>query len=250
MVAGGAMMMRFMIFSFCAGNSGASPLAFQPCKAGKLRRVRCGTVAGPKESGSSFLGFSELPVTSVPKRRTIWNGVIEAEAQYRDWMLAGLAGDAAAYRRLLAALSGHLRSYFARRVGPSAAEDLVQETLIAIHARRETYEPSLPLTAWVYGIARYKLIDEYRREKRKAPCRWTTPRAVRARRSVESAGARRDVEKLLAKLPAAKRALVRAIKLEASCGRDGGENRHVGKRGEGERAPVAESAGRKCGRRR
>src|SRR5580704_17413913 len=30
-------------------------------------------------------------------------GVIAAETQYRDWMLAGLAGDAAAYRKLLSA---------------------------------------------------------------------------------------------------------------------------------------------------
>ena len=67
--------------------------------------------------------------------------------------------------RLLAALGGHLRAYFARRVGPAAAEDLVQETLIAMHAKRATYDPSQPLTAWVYGIARYKLIDEYRRDK-------------------------------------------------------------------------------------
>ena len=140
--------------------------------------------------------------------------MIEAEAQYRDWMLAGLAGDAAAYRRLLAALSGHLRSFFARRVGPSAAEDLVQETLIAIHTKRETYEASLPLTAWVYGIARYKLIDEYRREKRKATVPLDEAPELFARDEAEAAGARRDVEKLLAKLPAAKRALVRAIKLD------------------------------------
>jgi RNA polymerase sigma-70 factor (ECF subfamily) len=140
--------------------------------------------------------------------------VIAAEAQYRDWMLAALAGDAAAYRRLLAALSGHLRSFFARRVGPSAAEDLVQETLIAIHTRRETYESSLPFTAWVYGIARYKLIDEYRREKRRAAVSLDDAPELFARDEAESAGARRDVEKLLAKLPAAKRAMVRAIKLE------------------------------------
>jgi RNA polymerase sigma-70 factor (ECF subfamily) len=140
--------------------------------------------------------------------------VIEAEAQYRDWMLAGLAGDAAAYRRLLGALSGHLRSFFARRVGPSAAEDLVQETLIAIHTKRATYEPSLPLTAWVYGIARYKLIDEYRREKRKPTVPLDEAPELFAHDEVESAGARRDVEKLLMKLPEAKRALVRAIKLD------------------------------------
>ncbi|HWY61612.1 MAG TPA: sigma-70 family RNA polymerase sigma factor [Rhizomicrobium sp.] len=140
--------------------------------------------------------------------------MIEAEAQYRDWMLAGLAGDAAAYRRLLAALSGHLRSFFARRVGPNAAEDMVQETLIAIHTKRETYDPGLPLTAWVYGIARYKLIDEYRREKRRPSVPLDEAPELFAHDEVESAGARRDVEKLLAKLPAAKRALVRAIRLE------------------------------------
>jgi RNA polymerase sigma-70 factor (ECF subfamily) len=140
--------------------------------------------------------------------------VIEAEAQYRDWMLAGLAGDAAAYRRLLAALSGHLRSFFARRVGPDAAEDLVQETLIAIHTRRETYDPGLPLTAWVYGIARYKLIDGYRREKRRPTVPLDEAPELFAHDEVESAGARRDVEKLLAKLPAARRALVKAIKLD------------------------------------
>jgi RNA polymerase sigma-70 factor (ECF subfamily) len=140
--------------------------------------------------------------------------VIEAEAQYRDWMVAGLAGDAAAYARLLAALSGHLRSYFARRVGPSAAEDLVQETLIAIHGKRETYDPGLPLTAWVYGIARYKLIDEFRRQKRKATVPLDEAPELFAHDEAESSGARRDVEKLLAKLPEAKRALLRAIKLE------------------------------------
>jgi RNA polymerase sigma-70 factor (ECF subfamily) len=109
--------------------------------------------------------------------------VIEAEAQYREWMLAGLAGDAGAYRKLLAGLTGHLRAYFARRVGPGAAEDLVQETLIARGKRHAT----VPL-------------DE-------AP-------ALFAADDAEPAAAKRDVEKLLAKLPAPKRALVRAIKLE------------------------------------
>ena len=64
---------------------------------------------------------------------------------------------------LLAGADAAFASYFARRLDSGAAEDAVQETLIAIHARRATYDPALPFTAWVYGIARYKLIDEYRR---------------------------------------------------------------------------------------
>jgi RNA polymerase sigma-70 factor (ECF subfamily) len=140
--------------------------------------------------------------------------VIAAEAQYRGWMLAGLMGDAAAYRMLLKALSGHLRAYFARRVGPNTAEDLVQETLIALHAKRETYDPGLPFTAWVYGIARYKLIDEYRREKRKASVPLDEAPDLFAHDETEAAAAKRDVDKLLAKLPEAKRALLKAVKLD------------------------------------
>jgi RNA polymerase sigma-70 factor (ECF subfamily) len=140
--------------------------------------------------------------------------VIAAEAQYRDWMLAGMMGDGNAYRMLLKALTGHLRAFFARRVGPTAAEDLVQETLIAIHAKRETYDPALPLTAWVFGIARYKLIDEYRREKRKRTVPLDEAPELFAHDEAESAGARRDVHKLLAKLPEAKRALLKAVKLD------------------------------------
>jgi RNA polymerase sigma-70 factor (ECF subfamily) len=142
--------------------------------------------------------------------------VIAAEAQLHELMLAGLAGDAAAYRQLLSALTGALRGYFARRVGPAEAEDLVQETLIAIHAKRETYDTSQPLTAWVYGIARYKLIDEFRRNRRRAQVPLEDAENLFAHDEREDLTARRDVEKLLAKLPDAKRALVRAIKLEGA----------------------------------
>ena len=141
---------------------------------------------------------------------------IHQEAQLHDWMVAGLAGDAAAYRRLLGELAGALRGYFARRIGPAEAEDLVQDTLIAIHSKRESYDPSQPLTAWVYGIARYKLIDEFRRGKRRAQVPMEDAENLFAHDAREELTARRDVEKLLAKLPATKRDLVRAIKLDGA----------------------------------
>jgi RNA polymerase sigma-70 factor (ECF subfamily) len=140
--------------------------------------------------------------------------LIAAEAQYRDWMLAGLAGDGHAYRQLLAALTGHMRAYFSRRVGPSAAEDLVQETLIAMHTKRATYDPGQPFTAWIHGIARYKLIDEYRRQKRRASVPLDEAPDLFAHDETQDAVARRDVTKLLAHLPEAKRKLVQATKLD------------------------------------
>src|SRR4051812_49214722 len=129
-------------------------------------------------------------------------------------MLAALMGDAGAYRMLLSGLTRHLRSYFARRLDSGAAEDAVQETLIAIHARRATYDPALPFTAWVFGIARYKLIDEFRREKRRAVVPLDEAPELFAHDEAEAATARRDVTKLLARLPQAKRRLVEAVKLE------------------------------------
>jgi RNA polymerase sigma factor (sigma-70 family) len=140
--------------------------------------------------------------------------VIPQEAQYREWMLASLQGDASCYRKLLAELTRHLRGYYARRLGLDAAEDAVQETLIAIHAKRGTYDPTRPFTAWVYGIARYKLIDVYRRERRGQMVALDAAGDLFASDQAEEAGVKRDVEKLLAKLPEAKRRLVRAVKLD------------------------------------
>lgn len=85
-------------------------------------------------------------------------------------MLAGLDGDDASYKRLLSRLSAYLRGYFSgqfTRVGrsPADAEDLVQETLIALHTRRHTYDRTQLLTPWVHAIARYRLIDFLRRTK-------------------------------------------------------------------------------------
>src|SRR5580698_5145008 len=80
-------------------------------------------------------------------------------------MLRGLGGDAAAHAELLGALSPYLRAYFARRLGPDAseAEDLVQETLLAIHLKRGTYDRAQRFTPWAYAIGRYKLLDHFRR---------------------------------------------------------------------------------------
>jgi RNA polymerase sigma-70 factor (ECF subfamily) len=140
--------------------------------------------------------------------------LIAQEAQYRDWMLAALMGDAGAYRMLLSGLTRHLRSYYTRRLDNSAAEDAVQETLIAIHTRRATYDPGLPFTAWVYGIARYKLIDEYRRHKRRATVPLDEAADLFGHDEAQDAIAKRDVTKLLDRLPPAKRRLVTDIKLD------------------------------------
>jgi RNA polymerase sigma-70 factor (ECF subfamily) len=139
----------------------------------------------------------------------------DAETRLKALMLAALDGDAASYRGLLAQLTPHLRAFFLRRLGnPADAEDLVQETLIAIHAKRATYDPALPFTAWLHAIARYKLIDHLRRAKVRRTLPLEDADSVFAEERTEAAIAKRDVEVLLAKLPEAKRALLRQTKIE------------------------------------
>ena len=138
----------------------------------------------------------------------------EAEPRLKALMVAALGGDQSAYRALLAALAPHLRAYFGRRIGPADAEDLVQETLIAIHTKRATYDPRLPFTAWLHAIARYKLIDHFRRMKLRRTLPIEDAQSVVAESDDESVAAHRDVERLLAMLPQKKRDLVRHVKIE------------------------------------
>jgi RNA polymerase sigma-70 factor (ECF subfamily) len=139
----------------------------------------------------------------------------DVETRLKALMLASLEGDAAAYRTLLAALAPHLRAFFRRRLrGTDDAEDLVQETMIAIHAKRASYDPALPFTAWLHAIARYKLIDHLRRSRVRRTLPLEDASAVFAESDADAAAARRDVEALLARLPERRRALVRDVKIE------------------------------------
>lgn len=83
-------------------------------------------------------------------------------------MAAGLAGKEREYLALLTALSAWLRRYFARRLPPSGVDDAVQETLIALHTKRHTYDPARPFGPWLLAIARYKWIDRLRAMRRDA----------------------------------------------------------------------------------
>jgi len=86
----------------------------------------------------------------------------EAADIWGDLMEAALAGNGGAYRRLLTEIQPWLSRYFARRLPMGMAEDAVQDTLIAIHSKRHTYEPGRPFRAWLGAIARYKWIDRLR----------------------------------------------------------------------------------------
>lgn len=143
----------------------------------------------------------------------------DMEAQLRPLMLKALDGDAAAYRALLEELRRHLRAYFARRLAPSLAangDDLVQETLMAIHTRRLTYDRNQPFTAWLHAIARYKLIDAFRRSRLRMTLPLEEDTAVYAADDAEAATARMDVDAVLGTIPGKPAELIRQTRLEGA----------------------------------
>lgn len=145
-------------------------------------------------------------------------GARDIEAELRGLFLRGLDGDAAAYHAFLLRLSAHLRAFLARRLfgWPDDVEDLVQESLLAMHNQRHTYERDQPLTAWVHAIARYKLIDLLRakasREALHDPL--DDELEIFAASQAEAGDARRDLAGLLDTLPDRQRLPIVHVKLE------------------------------------
>lgn len=88
------------------------------------------------------------------------------ESEWSGLMAAAQAGNGGAYRRLLEEVRVWLCRYYGRRLPPSMIDDAAQDTLIAIHQKRHTYDSSRPFVAWLAAIARYKWIDRLREMKR------------------------------------------------------------------------------------
>lgn len=137
------------------------------------------------------------------------------EAELKVLMLAGLAGDAAAYRALLEALQRRLAAFFRRRLAadPAEVDDLVQEALVAIHTRRATYDRTQPFTAWAYAIARHKLMDHFRRKGRAVFVPIDDGAGLFVSDDSSSVDARYDLQKALQSLPPATQKLIHDIKL-------------------------------------
>jgi RNA polymerase sigma-70 factor (ECF subfamily) len=178
---------------------------------------------GDTVGGASRATAGRLGVYGAGRSR---NAPIMNEAALHAHVVAAIAGDARAYAVFLEGVATTLRPWFRRRLfeGPDQAEDLVQEVLLAIHSKRETYDVTQPVTAWVYAIARYKLIDHLRRVRRRGV--HVPVDDVEDLFSVLESGdeaASADVQKLLDHLPEKQRASIRMVKLEQRSVREAAE---------------------------
>ncbi len=142
------------------------------------------------------------------------------EAVLHPAFMAGLEGDAGAYRRFLDLIGGRLRGFLrghlarAGLAGAEEAEDVLQETLLALHLSRHTYDPAVPVSAWAHAIARYKLIDHLRRSGRHRGHLPIEEALAQPEPRGAASDAKLDVERALATLPERTRTLIDRVKLQ------------------------------------
>lgn len=146
------------------------------------------------------------------------------KSQEHHWaflMRAANEGDAEAYRQLLLQLTPVLRA-FARwglaRAGmaDTDAEDIVQETLLAIHLKRQSWDQDASVGPWIRAIARHKMIDMLRRRGRRLYIRIEDFSEVIASDEPDPDMLFSGVDRHLGSLPAGQRKVLRAIAIDGA----------------------------------
>jgi len=145
----------------------------------------------------------------------------DREKQWALLMRASMAGDVDAYRTLLRQLAPMLRAVARRGLAPAGmadtdAEDVVQETLLAIHLKRQTWDQNAPFGPWLRAIARHKIIDALRRRGRRATVLLDDFPDLLMDSSPAPDLAAENVGRHLEMLPKGQQAVVRAIAVEGA----------------------------------
>jgi RNA polymerase sigma-70 factor (ECF subfamily) len=136
------------------------------------------------------------------------------EAELARLFRVALAGDEKAYAAFLRAAAALVRAHV-RRKAPQGLdpEDIVQEVLLALHVKRHTWRTDAPVTPWLRAIARYKLIDAYRRRGGRVDVDLGEIAETFAAPEEERPSSR-EIGKALASLAPGQRSVVSAISVE------------------------------------
>ena len=137
------------------------------------------------------------------------------EAELTRLLRAAVEGDEAAYAKFLDKAAALVRGFARRRItqGGIDPEDIVQETLLAIHLKRHTWRTDAPAAPWLYAIARFKLIDTFRKTGRRMEVTMDEDFDVAAPEGEEQAS-EREIDRALAVLAPGQRAVVSSVSVD------------------------------------
>lgn len=137
------------------------------------------------------------------------------EAELSGLFRAALTGDARAYADFLRRAAELVRVFARSRItqGGVDPEDVVQETLLALHLKRHTWRTDAPVTPWLYAIARFKLIDAFRRTGRRKEV-VLDEASETAADLPDDQPSEREIARALGSLPEGQKAVVSSISVE------------------------------------
>jgi RNA polymerase sigma-70 factor (ECF subfamily) len=136
-----------------------------------------------------------------------------------DLLRAANRGDQRAYAAFLRSVTPIVRGIARSRgagLGPEACEDIVQETLLAIHQKRQTWREDAPVRPWLYAIVRYKVVDAFRARGRRVQVPIEDFAEVLPAEAEPDPTERSDAERVIAQLDPRAARIVRAIGLEGA----------------------------------
>lgn len=95
------------------------------------------------------------------KQNALWE---QDEQHWSSLMKQSQAGNSAAYNQLLSELGSVIEAYLHANFGQlSMLEDCVQESLLAVHRARHTFDSKRNFRPWLFTIIHHKTIDVLRR---------------------------------------------------------------------------------------
>ncbi len=142
------------------------------------------------------------------------------ERRWSEWMARAQGGDQRAYEELMTELGSEIERFVLQRFGRGGAGDLVEEcvqqSLLAIHRARHSYDPSRPFRPWLLTIVRHKAIDLLRRDRmpRQRPLSEAELHTHQASGFVDDASSRLDAATVLQCLESKYRDALVLTKLE------------------------------------
>jgi RNA polymerase sigma-70 factor (ECF subfamily) len=168
-----------------------------------------------------------VPVSVPPRPPARQEAGLDQSDSWETLLARANAGDGAAFGRFLTAVTPTLRAVIRARGASLPAdqhEDILQEVLLAIHLKRQTWRPGTPVRPWLYAVARYKVVDAFRRRGSALHLPIADFEDILPDDPAPAPLTARDAESMLRQIDPRSAALVRAVAIDGQSTEDAGRD--------------------------
>lgn len=144
-------------------------------------------------------------------------GTMPDKSDWEALLAAANAGDGRALARFLTEIMPVIRTVVrarGRALPADQHEDILQDVLLAVHLKRQTWRTGTPVRPWLYAVARYKVADAFRRRGADIHLPIEDFEEILEGERPEEPLAMRDADQMLARIDGRSAEIVRAISLD------------------------------------